>query len=117
MVFLNWMLVILSASVQISLMIFYSMGLIYEVNEVFQDYTVVMKYVNVACTCAAQIILSFIFSVMNEPIQVLEVSDRTGFYLTWEVRRDTLPIFRQECPIKIGNAATPGNTRNFHAEV
>ena len=68
MVFLNWVLVFLTASVQISLMIFYSMGLMYEVNEVFKDYTVVMKYVNVACTCAAQVILSFIFTVMNEPI-------------------------------------------------
>ena len=36
MICLNWTLVILMASVQTSLMIFYSLGLIYEENDIFQ---------------------------------------------------------------------------------
>ena len=31
-----------------------------------------MMYINIGCTCAAQIILSFIFSQMSEPIEVNE---------------------------------------------
>ena len=68
MVCLNWALVILATSVQVTLMIFYSLGLIYEDSQVFKNYTTVMMYVNVACTCGAQVILSFIFSIMSEPV-------------------------------------------------
>ena len=53
-------------------MIFYSLGLIYEESSVFQNYTTVMMYVNVACTCLSQVILSFIFSFMSEPIEIFE---------------------------------------------
>lgn len=53
-----------------------------------------MMYVNVACTCAMQIILSFIFSLMSEPIEILEVSDKFGYNMTWEIRRDEQKIFR-----------------------
>lgn len=56
-------------------------------------------YVNVVCTCGSQIILSFIFSLMSEPLEILEVPDKSGYALTWEIRRDSLPIFRQECPM------------------
>lgn len=59
---LNYTLVILSASVQISLMIFYALGLIYKDSETFKHYTNLMMYINIGCTCAAQIILSFIFA-------------------------------------------------------
>ena len=79
MICLNWTLVILAASVQLSLMIFYSLGLMYEQNDVFKSYTVVMMYVNVVCTCASQVILSFIFSLMSEPLEILEVVEKTGY--------------------------------------
>ena len=59
-------------------MIFYSLGLVYEENSVFQEYTVVMMYVNILCTCGAQVILSFIFSIMCEPIEILEAYDKSG---------------------------------------
>lgn len=101
MICLNWTLVILAASVQMSLMIFYSLGLLYEENEIFKQYTVVMMYVNVICTCGSQVILSFIFSLMSEPLEILEVPDKNGFNLTWEIRRDNVPIFRQECPMSV----------------
>ena len=94
MVCLNWSLVILAASVQVSLMIFYSLGLIYEENDIFQKYTVVMMYVNVACTCGAQVILSFIFSLMSEPIQIYENFGNDETKSLWEVRRDNLVLFR-----------------------
>ena len=68
MICLNWALVILAASVQVTLIIFYSLGLAYEDSEVFQKYTMVMMYFNVACTCGAQVILSFIFSIMSEQL-------------------------------------------------
>ena len=61
-----------------------------------------MMYVNVVCTCASQVILSFIFSLMSEPLEILEVVDKTGYTLTWEIRRDNLPIFRQEGPVPTG---------------
>ena len=35
MLCLNWALVILAASVQVSLMVFYSLGLVYEENDIF----------------------------------------------------------------------------------
>ena len=101
MICLNWTLVILMASVQTSLMIFYSLGLIYEENDIFKQYTVVMMYVNVGCTCAAQVILSFIFSLMSEPIQVLETLGKKSNSQVWEVRRDYQTLFRQECPILV----------------
>ena len=82
-------------------MVFYSLGLIYEENDIFQKYTVVMMYVNVACTCAAQVILSFIFSIMSEPIQVLEATGKKNNSQVWEVRRDYQTVFRQECPIMV----------------
>lgn len=94
MICLNWTLVILAASVQTSLMIFYSLGLMYEENQVFKNYTVVMMYVNVVCTCASQVILSFIFSLMSEPLEILESPDKHGYRLNWEIRRDSLTIFR-----------------------
>ena len=98
MICLNWTLLVLMASVQVSLMIFYSLGLVYEENEIFKQYTVIMMYVNVVCTCASQVILSFIFSLMSEPLEILEVQNKNGETLTWEIRRDCLQIFRQECP-------------------
>lgn len=94
MLCLNWALVILAASVQASLMVFYSLGLIYETNDVFKQYTAAMMYVNIVCTCGSQVILSFIFSLMSEPLEILEVPDKSGYSLTWEVRRDGLPVFR-----------------------
>jgi len=105
MVCLNWSLVILAASVQVSLMIFYSLGLIYEENDIFQQYTVVMMYVNVACTCGSQVILSFIFSIMSEPIEIYEETSKSGWQSNWEIRRDNLLVFKQECPreITLGN--------------
>ena len=54
------------------MIIFYSLGLVYQENTIFQDYTVVMKYVNISCTCAAQVILAFIFSIMSEPVADFE---------------------------------------------
>ena len=57
-----------------------------------------MMYVNVVCTCASQVILSFIFSLMSEPLEILEAQNKCGQTLTWEIRRDCLQIFRQECP-------------------
>ena len=62
MLCLNWTLLVLTATVQVSLMIFYSLGLIYEEDSVFQGYTTVMMFVNVSCTCFSQVFLSFIFS-------------------------------------------------------
>ena len=59
---LNWTLVILSASVQISLIVFYALGLIYKEADTFKHYTNMMMYINIGCTCASQIILSFIFA-------------------------------------------------------
>ena len=109
MICLNWSLVILAASVQVSLMIFYSLGLIYEENDIFQQYTTVMMYVNIACTCGSQVILSFIFSIMSEPIEIVEVTDKTGREMTWEVRRDGLPLFRQECAKPVGTHDTTSN--------
>ena len=53
MVCLNWALVILSAGVQASLMVFYSLGLVYHESKVFANYTTVMTYVNILSTCAA----------------------------------------------------------------
>ena len=50
---LNWTLLVFTATVQISLVIFYSLGLVYEETSVFQHYTTVMMYVNVACTCVS----------------------------------------------------------------
>ena len=70
MVCLNWTLLILSASVQVSLVIFYSLGLIYHDNKIFQDYTTVMMYVNVGCTCGSQVILSFIYALMSDSIEI-----------------------------------------------
>ena len=55
-----------------------------------------MMYVNVACTCGAQVILSFIFSIMSEPVEILDVSDGERRTM-WEIRRDNLLVFRQEC--------------------
>ena len=69
---LNWTLVILSASVQISLIVFYALGLIYKEADTFKHYTNMMMYINIGCTCASQIILSFIFAQMSEPIEVNE---------------------------------------------
>lgn len=94
MVCLNWTLVILSGSVQASLLVFYSLGLIYEENDIFQQYTVVMMYVNVACTCASQVILSFIFCIMSEPLEIFEHVSKDGYSSTVEVRRDNLTVFK-----------------------
>jgi len=71
MVCLNWTLVILLLSVQASLMVFYSLGLIYHDNSMFMNYTTIMMYVNIVCTCAGQIILAFIFAMVSEPIEIL----------------------------------------------
>jgi len=97
MICLNWTLVILAASVQVSLIIFYSLGFLYEDKAVFHDYTTVTMYLNIVCTCASQIILSFIFSIMSEPIKVYTSPAKQGGGIMWEVRRDTLPVFRQQC--------------------
>mmetsp|Transcript_35126 Transcript_35126/g.46244 ORF Transcript_35126/g.46244 Transcript_35126/m.46244 type:complete len:177 (+) Transcript_35126:391-921(+) len=96
MICLNWTLVILSASVQVSLMIFYSIGLAYHDSNIFADYTTVMMYVNIVCTCASQIILAFIFSMMSEPIEVVQAPSKPNSQtqFTWEVRRDSLPVYR-----------------------
>ena len=51
MLCLNWTLLIFTTTVQVSLIIFYSMGLLYEEDSIFQNYTSVMMFVNVACTC------------------------------------------------------------------
>ena len=53
-----------------------------------------MMYVNVGCTCAAQVILSFIFSLMSEPIQVLEAIGKKSNSQVWEVRRDYQALFK-----------------------
>ena len=104
MICLNWTLVILAASVQVSLMIFYSIGLAYNDSSFFANYTTVMMYVNILCTCSSQIILAFIFSMMSEPIEVVQAQSKlnSGGQFVWEVRRDSLPVFRQECERPIG---------------
>ena len=69
-----------------------------------------MMYVNIGCTCAAQVILSFIFSIMCEPVQIWEgETDKTQNKLVWEIQRDNLVVFRQECPKPIKGASTPKN--------
>ena len=55
-----------------SLIIFYSLGLIYEEDSIFQQYTSVMMFVNVACTCFSQMFISFIFHMMAEPIEIAQ---------------------------------------------
>ena len=75
---LNWALIILTASVQISLMVFYALGLIYKDSETLKHYTNLMMYINIGCTCAAQIILSYIFAQMSEEIQVYETPGKDG---------------------------------------
>lgn len=72
MICLNFSLLIFTATVQFSLMVFYSMGLIYDENPIIHHYTNIMMYVNVAFTCLSQVILSFIFSFMSEPIEIFE---------------------------------------------
>lgn len=71
MLCLNWTLVIMAASVQVSLMVFYSLGLAYHESHIFANYTTVMMYVNIVCTCSSHIILAFIFAMMSEPLEVL----------------------------------------------
>ena len=65
-----------------------------------------MMYVNVVCTCAAQIILAFIFAMVSEPIEVYQLPSKpnTATQYSWEVRRDSLRLFLQECnrPIDAG---------------
>ena len=78
-------------------MIFYTLGLVYEDNEVFKSYTVIMMYVNVACTCGAQVILSFIFSLMSEPLEIFEKKSSSGWESEWEVKKDGLSLFKQTC--------------------
>ena len=69
-----------------------------------------MMYVNIGCTCAAQVILSFIFSIMCEPIQIWEgATDKTQNKLVWEIQRDNLVVFRQECPKPIKSASSSKN--------
>lgn len=68
MICLTWGLLALSAIVQASLMTFYAIGVAYQDNETFKNYTNVMMYINTACTCGAQVILSFVFSQMSEPL-------------------------------------------------
>ena len=53
-------------------MVFYALGLIYKEADTFKHYTNLMMYINIGCTCAAQIILSFIFAQMAEPIDIYE---------------------------------------------
>ena len=54
-----------------------------------------MMYVNIVCTCAAQIILAFIFAMVSEPIEIFQVPSKPGStaQYTWEVRRDSLSLF------------------------
>ena len=73
-----------------------------------------MMYVNVVCTCGSQVILSFIFSLMSEPLEILEVADKNGYSLTWEIRRDGLPIFRQECPMP---PASSGEIKEYSSDL
>jgi len=87
---LNWALVILSASVQVSLMVFYALGLIYKEADTFKHYTNLMMYINIGCTCAAQIILSFIFSQMSEPVEIFEQQYKEGFTEIRVERNDQL---------------------------
>ena len=93
---MNWALVILSASVQVSLMVFYSLGLFYHESSVFSNYTMVMMYVNIVCTCASHVILAFIFTQVCEPITVLKLPSKPGSSKQecWEVHRDSLRLFR-----------------------
>ena len=72
MLCLNWTYFVFEATVQVSLMIFYALGLIYDESSVFQGYTTVMMYVNVAATCISQVILSFVFAKMSEHIELRE---------------------------------------------
>ena len=73
---LNWTLLVFTATVQISLVIFYSLGLVYEETSVFQHYTTVMMYVNVACTCVSQILLSYIFTQFSTDITIKETEKK-----------------------------------------
>ena len=72
MLCLNWTLLIFTATVQVSLMIFYALGLLYEESSIFQGYTTVMMYVNVIATCVSQVILSYIFAKMSEHLEIQE---------------------------------------------
>ena len=58
-------------------------------------------YVNVACTCMSQVILSFIFSMMSEPIEIFENPCKNGWDSSWEIRRDNVTVFKIECPKEI----------------
>lgn len=58
-----------------------------------------MMYVNIVCTCGAQIILSFIFSIMSEKVELLEMPNKEGSQVTWEIRKDQECVFTQECAV------------------
>ena len=66
MVYLNWALVILCFSDQVSLMVIYSLGLFYHASFIFRDYKMIMMYINIICTCASQVILAFIFAMVSK---------------------------------------------------
>ena len=86
MMCLNWTLLVMTTTVQVSLIIFYSLGLIYEEDSIFQNYTSIMMFVNVACTCLSQVFLSFIFHMMAEPIEIAQNMDDGKTVIT--VRRE-----------------------------
>ena len=44
----------------------------FEDDSIFQNYTSVMMFANVACTCFSQMFLSFIFHMMAEPIEIAQ---------------------------------------------
>ena len=78
MVCLNWMLVILSAIVQTSLMVFYSLGIIQHDTKLFKEYTMVMTYVHVIGACITQIALAFILAIVSVPLEVMELPAGPG---------------------------------------
>jgi len=92
MVCLNWTLLILTASVQVSLVIFYSLGLIYHDNKIFQNYTTVMMYVNVACTCGSQVILSFIYALMSDNIEITQQVSKFDGSLETHITREGMDL-------------------------
>lgn len=90
---LNWTLLILQASVQVSLCVFYALGLVNREADTYKNYTNSMMYINIGCTCAAQIILSFIFSQMSDPIEIYEQTIKEGNQKEMKIERNEQLIY------------------------
>lgn len=80
---------------------FYSVALFSSDSSKFQDYALDMVFVNVACSCLAQVLLSLIYGLHGSPIEIYEKVNKDGWKSVWEVRRNDQLILRLECPREI----------------